>query len=313
MQNILIRADSSSTIGTGHIMRDLVLADQFHEANVIFAAQALPGNINYRIEENGYKVELLHSNEPEELIALIQQHSIEMIIIDHYGIDYRYEKLLKEKTGVKIFVLDDTYEKHHCDILLNHNIGADKTRYKGLVPEECLLKCGAKHTLLRSEFTHTTLNPRTLQNKTSLTAFIAMGGTDNININTQILEKLRTIENLQIIMVSTTANRNLHHLQTYIETMPNVELHVNSNKIAELMNRSDFAIITPSVTVNEVCFMRLPFIAVKTVDNQKEVFDYLKKSFLALNYHEIDQLNDKIASLLDGYPIYLEKIQKELL
>lgn len=312
MQNILIRADSSSTIGTGHIMRDLVLANQFHDANIIFATQALPGNINYRIEENGYKTAILRSNDIEEIISLIEQYDIDTIVIDHYGIDYTYEKILKEKTGIKLFVLDDTYEKHDCDILLNHNIGADETRYKGLIPEKCMLKCGAKYTLLRAEFTHIELNAREIKDKIFLTVFISMGGTDNLNINIQILERLRTIDNLKVIIVSTTSNKNLRYLQQYIETTPHVELHVNSNKIAELMNRSDFAIITPSVTVNEVCFMHLPFIVIKTVDNQKDVFNYLQKSFLALGYHEIDQLNDKITSLLDNYPIYLEKIKKEL-
>ncbi|HIP11896.1 MAG TPA: UDP-2,4-diacetamido-2,4,6-trideoxy-beta-L-altropyranose hydrolase, partial [Arcobacter sp.] len=32
---MLFRADSSSQIGTGHIMRDLVLAKQFKNANII--------------------------------------------------------------------------------------------------------------------------------------------------------------------------------------------------------------------------------------------------------------------------------------
>ena len=51
-KNILIRADSSSTIGTGHIMRDLVLAKQFPDAHIIFATQDLPGNINHKIQED---------------------------------------------------------------------------------------------------------------------------------------------------------------------------------------------------------------------------------------------------------------------
>jgi len=38
-KTILFRADSSSTIGTGHIMRDLVLAKQFQDAHIIFATQ----------------------------------------------------------------------------------------------------------------------------------------------------------------------------------------------------------------------------------------------------------------------------------
>ena len=39
--NILVRADSSSYIGTGHIMRDLVLAKQYLNENIIFATQDL--------------------------------------------------------------------------------------------------------------------------------------------------------------------------------------------------------------------------------------------------------------------------------
>lgn len=43
--NILFRADSSSTIGTGHIMRDLVLAKQYSDDKIVFATQELDGNI----------------------------------------------------------------------------------------------------------------------------------------------------------------------------------------------------------------------------------------------------------------------------
>ena len=75
-----------------------------------------------------------------------------MVIFDHYGIDYQYEKQIKIKTEVKILSFDDTYEKHHCDILLNHNIYAKKEQYKDLVPDFCELRCGRKYTLIRDEF-----------------------------------------------------------------------------------------------------------------------------------------------------------------
>ena len=69
--NILVRADSSSYIGTGHIMRDLVLAKQYKNENIIFATQDLVGNINHKIIEAGYKIELLKSNDFKELNDLI--------------------------------------------------------------------------------------------------------------------------------------------------------------------------------------------------------------------------------------------------
>ncbi len=136
MQNILFRADSSSTIGTGHIMRDIVLAEQFEDDNIIFATQELPGNINHKIKEKDYKIEILNSNDIGELDTLIKKLHIDMIVIDHYGIDHNFEEQLKKRNPkLKIFSLDDTYEKHYCDIFLNHNIYANVKKYAGLVPK----------------------------------------------------------------------------------------------------------------------------------------------------------------------------------
>lgn len=62
MKKVLFRCDSSSTIGTGHVMRDLVLASQFKGARVSFATQDLDGNINHVIEKAGYTCLNLKSN-----------------------------------------------------------------------------------------------------------------------------------------------------------------------------------------------------------------------------------------------------------
>jgi spore coat polysaccharide biosynthesis predicted glycosyltransferase SpsG len=151
--NILIRADSSSFIGTGHIMRDLVLAKQYKNENIIFAVRELEGNINYKIDEAGYSKVILNTNAFEELNEIIKELNIDMIVIDHYEINCNSEKKIKESNpNLKIFVFDDTYEKHFCDILLNHNISGDEKKYQNLVPKDCKLRCGSKYTLLREEF-----------------------------------------------------------------------------------------------------------------------------------------------------------------
>ena len=285
MNNILFRADSSSTIGTGHIMRDLVLASQYKDANTVFAVQDLEGNINHKIVEAGYKIEILNSNNIEELDKLIKKHNIDMIIIDHYGIDYEYEKQLKiQNPTLKILSFDDTYEKHHCDILLNHNISADEKRYKDLVPETCELRCGSKYTLLREEFYH----EKAIKREKIYDVFIAMGGADTQNLNIQLLELLPTY--FKVAVVTTTANENLEALKAYVKDKEHIDLHINSTQIAKLMNESRFAIVTPSVTVNEVYFMELPFLAIKTADNQKELFAYLLKEHFLV----IESFNKKI-------------------
>ena len=284
-KNILFRADSSSTIGTGHIMRDLVLASQYKDVNIIFAVQDLEGNINHKIVEAGYKIEILKSNDIEELNQIIGKHNIDMIVIDHYGIDYEYEKQLSTlNSQLSIMSFDDTYEKHYCDILLNHNISANENQYKGLVPENCELRCGADYILLREEF----YKEKAIKREKIYDVFIAMGGADTQNLNIQLLEILPHY--FKVAVVTTTANKNLESLKAYVEHKESVDLHINSTQIAKLMNESRFAIVTPSVTVNEVYFMELPFLAIKTADNQKELFAYLLKEHFLV----IESFNKKI-------------------
>ena len=298
-KNILFRADSSSTIGTGHIMRDLVLASQYKDANIIFATQDLAGNINQKIKESGYKVEVLKSNSLKEIIQLVKKYNIDLVVIDHYGIDYKYEKKLQKKTGVKILSFDDTYEKHSCDILLNHNISADKKRYKGLVPENCELRCGSEYTLLRDEFIKEKNQKIKLKDTKVKTIFIAMGGADHSDINIKILKVLQKFDNTKVNVVTTTANQNLKELQKYVKDKKWINLHVNSNKIAKLMRKSNFAIVTPSVTLNEVYFMEMPFIAIKTADNQDDMYQYLnKKKKLVMKSFNAKKLNSKINILM---------------
>ncbi len=271
--NILIRADSSSYIGTGHIMRDLVLAKQYTNENIIFATQNLDGNINYKIIEAGYRIELLESNDFEELNEIIKKLSIDMIIIDNYDIDYNFEKDLNP--NLKIFVLDDTYEKHFCDVLLNHNIYANEKKYKKKVPKNCELRCGAKYTLLRDEFIEAKKQKNIVKKKT---IFLAIGGADHKNLNIKILKVIETFKkDLQVNLVTTTANKNLEEVKEYCKDKKWINLQINSNEIAKLMIQSDFAIVTPSVTANEIFYLDLPMIAIKTAKNQRQMYKYLKK------------------------------------
>jgi len=271
--NILIRCDSSSSIGTGHVIRCLILAKQYKDANIVFATQDLNKNINHKIIETGYRVKLLKSNDVNELIKLVTKLDIDLVIIDSYNIDYKYEQKLKEKTGVKILALDDTYEKHYCDILLNHNIYAKKKKYKNLVPKECELRCGVKYTLLRDEF----IKAKVYKKYKGFSVFVAMGGADTANINIDILKALKNFKNIRVHLATTDANENLDKLKRYSKNKSWINLHINSKKIAKLIVKSHLAIVTPSVILNEIYFMDIPFFVIQTADNQKYMVEYLKR------------------------------------
>ena len=278
MKTILFRADSSSNIGTGHIKRDLVLAKKYEKKSykVIFASLDLIGNINHEILSNGYKLMILKSNSKKELINLIKKIEVDILVFDNYNINNKFEKYIKDKTKVKILSFDDTYQKHYCDILINHNIGANKEKYKKLLPKNCKIKCGTKYTLLRDEFKKE--KNKIYKSNKKFTFFIAMGGADTQNLNIKILKILSSFNNIKINIITTSANINLTSLKEYCYKKKYISLYINSNKIAKIMKKSNFAIITPSVILNEVYFMNLPFLAIKTASNQQYLYKYLKNN-----------------------------------
>jgi UDP-2,4-diacetamido-2,4,6-trideoxy-beta-L-altropyranose hydrolase len=259
-------------------MRDLVLAKrEFGEAEVLFAVRDLPGNINRRIGEAGHALRLLESDDIEELVELVKRERIDTVVIDHYGIDAEMEKRLKEATGVMLWALDDTYERHYCDIVLNHNPYADPTRYEGLVPESCELRCGPEYTLLRKEFYEAKKLPRP-DNRPPIRVLVAMGGVDTANLNISVAELLGEFPQVEAHIITSSANPRLKELEAYVQEVSHVTLHIDSKEVAKLMRSIHFAITTPSVTLNELSFLETPFIAIQTAENQKEMMKYLKEN-----------------------------------
>ncbi|NCD13502.1 MAG: UDP-2,4-diacetamido-2,4,6-trideoxy-beta-L-altropyranose hydrolase, partial [Epsilonproteobacteria bacterium] len=215
------------------------------------------------------------SNDVDELIALIHSLHVNLLVIDHYGIDAFFEQKVKEATGVKIFSVDDTYESHHCDILLNPNLYAEASRYKGRVPKECELRCGKP--LIREEFYIEKQRGR----EKIYDVCIAMGGSDARNLTQTILQTLP--KDKRIAILTTTANAQLKELESFVADTPNITLHVNTKEVAKLLHQSRCIITTPSVMVHEVLFMKLPFIAIQTAQNQEAMFEYLhQKGYLVL-------------------------------
>ena len=291
--NVLFRVDSSSKIGLGHLMRCLVLAGQYKKDNIIFATQSLDGNADQKIIDQGYKLILLDDNSTDELCKKIALLHINNVIFDHYGIDDKFEKIVKKRTNVKILSFDDTYEKHYCDVLLNHNIYADARQYEGLVPEFCDVKCGKKYTLIRDEFKKVKIKKSQI-NKESPVIFVCLGGADPGNVSLAVLKILAEFDNATITLATTSANRNIGKLQDFSKQCQNISICVDCN-IAAMMSNSDFAVITPSVIIHEVMSIGLPFISIKTADNQKMMHKYLcEKNYYALDLSELSKLKREV-------------------
>ncbi|WP_297192310.1 UDP-2,4-diacetamido-2,4,6-trideoxy-beta-L-altropyranose hydrolase [uncultured Campylobacter sp.] len=261
---VLIRSDSSSTIGHGHIKRDLVLAKQYDD--VSFACMELQGSL---IDEIPYTVYELSSASIYELINLIKREKFDFLIIDHYDIDKDDEMLIKLETGVKILCLDDMYKEHYCDILLNVNAYAKIDEYKDLVPKFCEIRCGFSCALIRDEF----YEEAKIQREKKYDFFICMGGVDSKNLSANIANEIS--KDKKIIIATTSANLNLDKLKEFVASKSNITLVIDSENLAKLMNESKKLIISASSLINEALMLKANFKAICTAKNQENIATWL--------------------------------------
>lgn len=292
-------------------MRCLVLAETMEAKGwkVIFLTRQLPGNIDQTILAKGFDVITLGApdaiSEIEEVIRLIRQNGADGVIFDHYDIGAAYERSVKEETGIVVMVLDDTFEAHHCDILLNQNIYAKAVDYAGRLPDVCHCFCGLEYALVRKEFRNAA---RTFPKEAPIrNILISLGGADPANMTLEAMRAVAEIgeENITARVVVGAANRNLEAIKMFAEAnRPLFEIIVNAGNMAALMQQADAAITAGGGTTIETLYMGLPSLVIGIAPNQDLIVRTLKERKLALTVgREERRLPEKVR---DGVKRLLE-------
>ena len=295
--NVVIRTDASIGIGTGHVMRCLTLAKQLerHGVEVTFICRNLEGNSNTYLQSQGMRIVILPSAENNvnwkldalETITIIKALNIEvdLVIVDHYGLDSHWESELRHYTR-HLMVIDDLADRpHDCDLLLDQNYYLDmKERYKRLVPDHCVQMLGPDYVLLRDEFLQAANEPRerTGEIKNILVFF---GGTDPTEETIKALEAIKELDisEIEINVVVGASNPKCHEIKLMCEGMLNTSFHCQVSNMAELMWKADLAIGAGGSMTWERCFLGLPSLTIVVAVNQSELTKAIAKLGTSVN------------------------------
>lgn len=275
---IIIRADASVSIGTGHIMRCLTLAEAVRKqgAEVVFVCRDVTGNYCGIIQEKDFEVIRLSGEETFDAVHDAEQTAIafdgrpDWLIADHYAISEDWERRLRSHAE-RIMVIDDLADRpHDCDVLLDQNLFDDmQHRYDGLVPPGCQLFLGPRYALLRDEFITAR---QTLRERDGIVRRILLffGGSDPTNETEKALLALShpAYRNLLVDVVVGSSNPVGDRIRDLCASMPNVAFHRQVSNMAELMVLADLAIGAGGSTTWERCFLGLPTLILIVADNQ---------------------------------------------
>ncbi len=270
---VILRIDFSSKIGLGHLKRqEAFISEKYKVKNEKFII------VCKECDEKLTKLPIIKVKNEEEFFEKVKKLNPKEVIVDNYNFTYEDEKEFKKLfPNIKLMVFDDTYEKHFADVIINHNLGAKKEKYEN--PK----KVKIIKPLIRSEFKKTKK-----RNFKKEGIFISLGGSDSKNLTLKLLKLLKPLKP-KINLYITRANKNLDKIKKFAFLNKWVNLHIDED-VAIGMAKSEFGIITPSVISYEAIFMDLPFITIKTAENQKEVAKYLKRKYKVIKENEINKI-----------------------
>jgi UDP-2,4-diacetamido-2,4,6-trideoxy-beta-L-altropyranose hydrolase len=286
---LLIRADASVSIGTGHIMRMIALGQawQAQGGEVHFLCAEITPALEQRLASEGFHLLRIDATlgSPEDLSetmhliaeTLQADRKNARVVLDgyHFGSDYQ---LGIKTAGFTLLVVDDYghADFYHADWVLNQNISAREELYAKRSPATKLL-LGPKFAMLRKEF----LTYKGWQREIAPMAkkiLVTLGGSDPDNVTLQVIQALIDLD-LHVKVVIGGSNPHLREIENFIRSQHNstalIEVIVNATNMPELMVWADTAVAAAGSTSWELAFMELPNLVFVLADNQVEIAEGL--------------------------------------
>jgi UDP-2,4-diacetamido-2,4,6-trideoxy-beta-L-altropyranose hydrolase len=343
MLNVIIRADASLHIGSGHIMRCLVLADALKQKghNVVFATRPQKGDLITFIKQRGFAIYKLpqptHWLEPEstaDYTAWLQMsedddakncaaifkefnqntdskagQNIDIVITDHYGIGAHWHQHIKSIFYCKVIAIDDLVRAHSADIIIDQTLLREPEEYVLLNPEAKALT-GTQYAIINHDFIKhhlTQLNVEKLLSDTPR-ILLSMGGIDAPNVTLQVLNVINNAFVIKPHITVLLSPRAPHYSQVNAFSQRHSAwiTHLDFvDDMAQLMCEHDIGIGAPGATSWERACIGLPSIVIILAENQHTICQQLAKVNAVISV----DLQDIEDSFIPAYKQLLDDFQ----
>lgn len=334
MLNIAIRVDASLHIGSGHVMRCLVLADALQSAghSVIFLTRPQKGDLMEVIERRGFSIfklsqpkhwlipettsdyaAWLQVDEIEDAQECIPQlNNIDLIVVDHYGIGFKWHKYAKSQHCCKIMVIDDLVREHAADLIVDQTLLRKSNEYARLNPLTNVL-AGTDYAIIHPNFAKCRANniEKTNQQRLRPNVLLSMGGVDAPNASLQVLKTLKRdfMEPPLITVLLSSRAPHYEQVKSFSEQESDWITHIDFvENMAEFMSQFDMAIGAAGSTSWERACLGIPSIIVELADNQRAICKSLVNFGASLQL-DIDLIDKNLKSTYTQLLVHYHKMK----
>lgn len=313
LRHCIIRADASSWIGTGHVIRCINLAKELIKRgfHVSFLCRYIPNHlqlllaeenialikmtdengsgqgINNRQSIHGHWLHVNYQDEIDEAVAAINSYlatyflsELDLLIIDHYAIESEWQVAAQRLSKV-ICQIDDLADRQHiCDVLVDQNYFPDADfRYAERVPGNAKKLLGPYFALLNRRFyalRHQLKEYKSRFNARKVVVFF--GGVDESNETDKAITGLLAAkdETLLLDVILGATNPNIEYLKQKYSQNASVMISVQVSDMAERMAEAFLFVGAIGSTTWERCALGLPGIVVSVAYNQNQLAEALQ-------------------------------------
>jgi UDP-2,4-diacetamido-2,4,6-trideoxy-beta-L-altropyranose hydrolase len=288
---MIVRADATARMGTGHLMRCLALAQTWQDSGgaVDFLTHCESDALAGRLQKEGFGVRRLDSGSGPDVLRSAQSGEPAALVLDGYHFGAEYQKRARDYFR-PLIAIDDLADLplYSADVVLNQNIYAPQLSYPHEPYTRLLLGC--QWALLRREF-RSWAGWRREFPAVARRVLVTLGGSDPDNVTARVMDALALSElrdGLETAIVVGAGNPHLPELQQAAGNRPNTRLCTNVADMPALMAWADVAITAGGSTCWETAFMGLPSLIVVLAANQTGVARGLQSfgSAVNLGWHE---------------------------
>jgi UDP-2,4-diacetamido-2,4,6-trideoxy-beta-L-altropyranose hydrolase len=269
---LYIRTDANSEIASGHLLRCLVVAEEYRAqgGDVCFIVSedesvsflAGKGFNHIRIEGNWNNLE----HEIDETQELIKQYGINKILIDSYGISEEYCKPLSNYASL-IYLGSLQVPMPSLKLLVNYSNEIDEGFYHTYYGDTTTLLLGVSYAPIAKEFRD---NPR-IHADIVQHVLLTTGNTNPENASTEILRTLlkeKDLDNITFCVLPGRMNPFVEDLRRLANENTRVIVMSPNTKTAEVIKRCELAVSSAGTTLFELCACGLPTISFAVSDEQ---------------------------------------------
>ncbi len=312
---VVVRTDSSDTIGTGHAMRCLTLSralrarltgDGYH-LSIVFASRVMLPGLAEKLHAYGMETLDLATilgpppandfaqwdkdDQIRDVAATLQLAGpVDCAIVDHYGLDATWDRRASLCKGPVVVIDDLADRQHHADIIVDQTFQDDGDRYR------MLNKLGAKHlvgpdySLLNPDFAALTPGPSSGNEKARL--LINLGGACRPAQTTAVLRAVAAAPAFKAFDTTllTGIQTDAEAAKTLAATAGTLGVTVRHfvDDMPSFLNGFDLAIGAGGVSSLERCAAGVSSLILVLADNQRAFAKKMRQKRAVFSVHEID-------------------------